>query len=102
MENQSAEDKALDLLSEVCWGLDFSHFKRVISGNVIEEYTYEKAVHFGGTLSRYKRTGRRNSRVRRAFSISRARLRIQRLISANSAVSTVVCDYIYYLYICRE
>lgn len=84
MENDSPENKILDLLSTITWGLDFSRFKRVISGNVVEDYEFEKSVHFGGTLSRHKRPGRRNSRVRRAFSISRARLRIRRLISANS------------------
>ncbi len=49
-----------------------------------EEYHFEKSVHYGGSLTGYKRTGKRRSKVRRSFSISRARLRIRRLIAANS------------------
>jgi len=82
---EKSELEILDFIHrEVKWGVDFSRYKAVLSGSVLEIYNYEKAVHFGGCLSRHKRVGKRSSKVRRAFSISRARLRIRRLISANS------------------
>lgn len=80
----NVKEQVLDVLHGTHFGLNFSKYKAVISGNVKEEYHFEKSVHYGGALKRHKRTGKRRSRVRRAFSISRARLRIRRLISANS------------------
>ena len=78
------ENQVLDLLASTKFGLNFSKYKAVISGSVMEEYHFEKSVHYGGSLKRNKRTGKRRSKVRRSFSISRARLRIRRLIAANS------------------
>ena len=77
-------DQTLDHLNATRFGLNFSKYKAVISGNIKEEYHFEHMIHYGGSLSRHKRTGKRTSRVRRAFSISRARQRIRRLISANT------------------
>ncbi len=80
----SAEEQALDHLNSTKFGLNFSKYKAVISGNVKEEYHFERMIHYGGSLSRHKRTGKRTSKIRRAFSISRARQRIRRLISTNT------------------
>ncbi len=80
----SPEEQALDYLRATRFGLNFSKYKAVISGNIKEEYHFERMIHYGGSLSRHKRTGKRISKVRRGFSISRARQRIRRLISANT------------------
>jgi hypothetical protein len=78
------EEEILNQLPQISWGLDFSNYKCVISGNTKEVYEYEHPVHFGGKLrSRHRRKSKRNSRIRRPFSITRARMHIRRLISAN-------------------
>ena len=80
--------RAFDELNKVHWGVDFSKYKAVISGDVKEVYEFSKDIHFGGRLRsrnrRRKRVGKRNLGIRRPFSISRARLRIRRLIACNS------------------
>ena len=81
---QSPQEKTLDHLHSTHFGLNFSKYKAVISGNMKEEYHFERLIHYGASLSRHKRTGKRKSKVRRSFSISRARLHIRRLISSNS------------------
>lgn len=80
----SPEEQSLDHLHSTRFGLNFSKYKAVISGNVKEEYHFERMIHYGGSLSRHKRVGKRRSKIRRGFSISRARQRIRRLISANT------------------
>jgi hypothetical protein len=77
------EDKALDLLSKTNWGTDWVHVRMIVSGNVVETYEYEKGLMVGGNRRKSQRSGKRVSRIRRAFSIRRARLRIRRVISAN-------------------
>lgn len=89
MENSEisleTRNQVLDALHKNTFGLNFSKYKAVISGSVMEEYHFEKSIHYGGTLGHHKISRKRNSGIRRSFSISRARLRIRRLISANSA-----------------
>ena len=77
--------KTLDELQKVKWGVDFSRYKAVFSGTTMEVYEFGKDVHFGGQLKPHKR--RKRSRylgIRKPFSISRARLKIRRLIACNS------------------
>jgi hypothetical protein len=76
------EDDLLNSLPEIHWGLSYSRYKAVISGTTKEVYEYEHPVPYGGSIVRRK-TGKRVSRKRRIFSISRARMHIRRLIDSN-------------------
>jgi len=70
---------------KISYGRDYSKEKRVYSGDTLETYQYEFPVGFGSVAGLYRKPRVKDNpfRVRRDFSISRARLHIRRLIACN-------------------